>query len=113
MHVWNTGLSESQALYGLLVLGVALMRVIELGIARRNERVARARGGVEIGAGHYSAMVALHGFFLAATLAEVVFLGTAFRPALAFPMLALLVLASLLRAWVIRTLGWRWTTRVW
>ncbi len=105
-------LSRSQALFVLLVLFVAGLRLVELSMARRNEREARARGGIEVGAGHYPVMVVLHVLFLAGALAEVIFLETPVAPALAYSMLGVLLLASLLRAWVIRTLAWRWTTRV-
>lgn len=105
-------LSTSQQLFVVLVLFVAGLRLAELVVARRNERVARARGGIEVGRGHYPVMVALHAFFLAGTLGEVLFLQTRYAPALALCMLFVLALASALRAWVIHTLSWRWTTRV-
>lgn len=96
---------------GLLTL-VVIQRLAELVLARRNQRWLMAQGGHEIGAGHYPAMVALHALFLTSCLAEVWWLGRPFVPQLAAAMLAVLVVASAIRIWAIRTLGRRWTTRV-
>lgn len=100
--------------YGYLALigAVAVLRLAELRLSARNLRCLRARGGVESGAGHYPAMVALHAGFLAAAPLEVILVGREFLPALAVPMLGLFGLAIGLRAWVIATLGARWCTRV-
>jgi methyltransferase len=104
---------DASALGFLALVGlVAAQRLTELVIAKRNTREALARGGVEVGAAHYPAMVALHTTFLVAAPLEVVIFDRPFQPILASAMLAVLVGASSLRAWVIRTLGWRWTTRV-
>jgi len=96
---------------GLLAL-VVLQRLGELALARRNRDWLLARGGREIGAGHYPAMVALHTLFLLSCLAEVWLARRPFLPSLAFAMVAVLALATGLRYWAIRTLGRRWTTRV-
>lgn len=96
---------------GLLAL-VVLQRLGELALARRNRDWLLARGGHEIGAGHYRAMVALHTLFLLSCLAEVWLAGRPFVPSLALAMVAVLALATGLRYWAIRTLGRRWTTRV-
>src|SRR6476661_2199500 len=53
-RVWFTG----------IVVLVALERVVELRIARRNARWSFARGGREYGSGHYPVMVALHSSLL-------------------------------------------------
>jgi methyltransferase len=98
--------------YTLLVAAVAVMRLVELSVARRHLRWARERGGVETGAGHYPVMVALHSGLLVGCLAEVWLAGRPFIPALGWPMLALLVGAHALRWWCIGTLGAQWNTRV-
>lgn len=99
-------------LYTLLVVVVALGRLVELRIASRNFQSLLGRGGVEAGAEHYRWMVLLHVLFLAACPLEVWLLRRPFIPALAAVMLVLLVLAALLRWWVISSLEGRWTTRV-
>lgn len=96
---------------GLVAL-IAVQRLVELGVARRNVRQLLARGGVEVGAGHYPWMVALHAGFLASCLAEVWLLGRPFVPALAAVAFLAVVAASALRYWAVRALGERWTTRI-
>ena len=95
-----------------LIAGVMALRLAELRLSARHVRRLRARGGLESGQDHYPAMVALHAGFLLAAPLEVLLLDRPFHPALGFPMLGLFVLAVLLRAWVIATLGERWCTRV-
>lgn len=98
--------------HALSVVGlVALERLAELTVARRNEGWARERGGVEHGAGHYPVMVALHSGLLAAIPLEAVLRQR--RPPSAWPLLlGACVGAQALRWWCIRTLGPRWNTRV-
>ncbi|MDQ0931153.1 isoprenylcysteine carboxyl methyltransferase family protein [Streptomyces turgidiscabies] len=98
--------------YGLLVAAVAAERVAELRVARRHERWSTARGATVSGQGHYPVMVALHTGLLVACPAEVWLAGRPFVPALAWPMLAVLVAAQALRWWCIHALGPRWNTRV-
>jgi methyltransferase len=103
---------DTRVLYTVLVVLVALQRLAELALSRRHERRLRSRGAVEVGSGHYPWMVALHAAFLASCLAEVWWLDRPFVPALAAIALAVLVAATALRVWSLRTLGGRWTTRV-
>ncbi|MCT9113990.1 hypothetical protein N4G69_52540 [Streptomyces mirabilis] len=98
--------------YGLLMAAVAVERVAELVVARRNERWSTARGAIVTGQGHYPAMVALHTGLLVGCPAEVWLADRPFVPALAWPMLAVLAAAQALRWWCIATLGPRWNTRV-
>lgn len=98
--------------YALLIAAVALERLAELIVAKRNLAWSLARGGVEFGASHYPVMVVLHTCFLVGCLVEVFVLHRPFIPALGWSMLALLVAAQGLRWWCIRTLGPRWNTRV-
>lgn len=98
--------------YALLIGVVALERLAELIVAKRNLAWSLARGGVEFGASHYPVMVMLHTGFLVGCLVEVFALHRPFIPALGWTMLALLVAAQGLRWWCIRTLGPRWNTRV-
>lgn len=108
----DPGVPFTRLLYTGLVVLVALQRLGELAVSRRNEARLRSRGAVEAGAGHYPVMVALHTGFLAACAAEVWLLDRPFVPALAAAALAVLLAASALRVWTLATLGGRWTTRV-
>jgi methyltransferase len=102
----------SQILYTLLVALVACERLAELFVATRNARWSFARGAVEYGRGHYPVMTVLHGGLLAGCLVEVWVGDRPFRPALGWPMLAVVIGAQALRWWCIATLGPRWNTRV-
>ncbi|MGZ6162470.1 MAG: isoprenylcysteine carboxyl methyltransferase family protein [Myxococcaceae bacterium] len=100
-----------QAYLGLLLL-VALERVVELVLSARNARLARARGGVETGQGHYPVMAVFHGLFLVACALEVVLLRRPFPGAPGWVALGVVLGAQALRYWAIATLGWRWNTRI-
>ncbi|MFD7256769.1 isoprenylcysteine carboxyl methyltransferase family protein [Streptomyces sp. NPDC059874] len=98
--------------YTVLVLLVIAERFAELAVAGRNGAWSRARGGVEHGAGHYPAMVALHTALLLGCLVEPGAADRPFLPLLGWPALVLVVAAQGLRWWCISTLGPRWHTRV-
>lgn len=98
--------------YLILLFAVGVERLAELVLAQRNLAWSRARGGVEIGAGHYPVMVALHLALLVGCVVEVTVMQRPIIAALAWPMLALVVAAQGLRWWCITTLGRQWNTRV-
>jgi methyltransferase len=98
----------------LAVLGVALVavqRLFELVLARRNERRARARGAVERGRDHYPFIVALHALWLVSTLVEGLLRGPVLPAFWPIP-LALFLLVQPLRYWALFSLGERWNTKI-
>jgi methyltransferase len=91
----------------VLVLAlVTLQRLGELALARRNTARLREAGAVEVGAGHYPLVVAVH----AAWLAGLSLLAPSIAPSL--PWLAAFAVLQVLRVWVLASLGRRWTTRI-
>ena len=98
--------------YPVLLLAVGLERIAEMVLAQRNLSWSRARGGIELGAGHYPVMVVLHLALLVGCALEVLVLHRPFIPALGWSMLALVAAAQGLRWWCIATLGRQWNTRV-
>lgn len=98
--------------YLTLLALIALQRLGELWLSRRNARWALAHGAAEYGRGQLPAMKALHTAFLAACALEVVVLRRPFDLRLAAPMLALLLCAQALRLASMRALGPRWNVRV-
>jgi methyltransferase len=95
----------------LLIPLMIVQRLWELRLAKRHEKVLRARGAVEVGARHYAQIVALHVLWFIGICAEIFFLSRPINPF--WPALLLIaLLAQGLRYWTIRTLGERWTTRV-
>jgi methyltransferase len=103
---------SSQLAYFAFLSLVAVERLFELRLSKRNEALALARGGIELGREHFGWMRALHAGFLAACALEVALLGRSFDARLGLPMLALALTAQMLRYWAIATLGPRWNVRV-
>lgn len=97
---------------GLVLLVVlAVQRVAELRLAKRNEAWAREQGAREFGARHYPLFFVLHGGWLLGCGAEVS-LGDEALPALWWLWVGVFAAAQGLRYWAIGTLGRRWNTRV-
>jgi methyltransferase len=98
-------------LLGFAVSLVALQRLLELHLSRRNERRVRAKGAVERGAGHYKPIITVHASWLVCTFVEGALRGPEF---LSFwPVsLVLFLLVQPLRYWAIFSLGESWNTRI-
>ncbi|MFD1912466.1 isoprenylcysteine carboxyl methyltransferase family protein [Halodurantibacterium flavum] len=92
--------------YALLAL-IAVQRLAELVLARRNTARLMARGAVEHGAAHYPLFILLHGSWLIAMA-----LLTEPSPHLNPWLAAAFAVLFLARFWVIGTLGPYWTTRI-
>jgi methyltransferase len=100
------------ALWLGLIGAVAIERLVELVVSKRNAAWSLERGGVEYGFGHYPVMVVIHTGLLLGCVAEVLLTDRPFVPALGAPMIAVAVGCQVLRWWCITTLGPRWNTRV-
>jgi methyltransferase len=85
---------------------VTLQRLGELVLADTNTKNLKARGAIEVGASHYPLIVVVH----VAWLITLWMLGR--HQAVNLPALAVFVVLQGLRAWIIATLGPRWTTRI-
>lgn len=85
---------------------VTLQRLGELVLSRRNTSRLLERGAIEIGAGHYPLLVALHASWLIALW----LFGR--DQAVNWPALAAFAALQGLRLWVLASLGARWTTRI-
>jgi methyltransferase len=94
---------------GLAILAlVAVERITELVVSRRNQRRLLAEGGREVGAAHYPFIVATHAAWLL-SLAIWVMRGPYVLHSAA---LAAFVALQPARLWVIASLGRFWTTRI-
>ena len=98
--------------FTILVALVAIERVAELVVSKRNLRWSQAHGGVEYGHSHYPYMVALHVGLLVGCVVEVWVWQRPLIPALSAVMLVLVIASQGLRWWCIATLGHRWNTLV-
>jgi methyltransferase len=111
----------TRLLFGGFVAALGIQRLFELRLSRRNERLMRQRGGREHAPETYNWIVTLHAAWFASMLLEVfagrrapVLAGGAreFRPRLAVPAFVVFATGQALRLTAIRTLGWRWSTRI-
>ncbi len=90
---------------------VAVQRLLELRLSRRNERRLRAKGAVERGAGHYPVMVGIHALWLVSTLVEGLIRGPEIPDWWPVPLAAFLLVQPL-RYWAILSLGESWNVRI-
>ena len=90
-----------------IVLLVAIQRLCELILAKRNTGRLLEAGGIEYGKGHYPWFIALHTAWLV-SLFLLVPADSIFHPAL----LVVFIVLQAGRVWVVATLGRFWTTRV-
>ncbi|MER2107497.1 MAG: isoprenylcysteine carboxylmethyltransferase family protein [Solibacillus sp.] len=94
-------------IFNSIFLFVVMQRLIELLVAKRNEKQMRERGAYEVGAQHYPWMILLHTSFLCGLFIEVE-LGSTPNVAL----LAIFCCLQLARIWCIRSLGSFWNTKI-
>jgi methyltransferase len=98
--------------YTLLIAAITVERIAELVVSKRNWAWSHERGGYELGAGHYPAMVVLHVGLVVGCLVEPLVADRPFIAALGWPMLVVVLAAQVLRWWCISKLGHQWNTRV-
>jgi len=98
-------------LFWTLLIILALQRISELIIARRNERTVLSEGAVEYDREGYRVIVAMHAAFFLSFIAEYYFLKRSLNTL--WPLLLLIiVLAEALRYWAISSLGKYWNTKI-
>ncbi len=102
----------SRILFLVVVALIAVQRVMELARSRGHIAALRARGRIVHQEPEYAAMVAVHTAVLVAAPIEVFVFHRPLVPTLAAIALVALVFAQLVRAWIFRTLGSAWSTRV-
>lgn len=97
--------------FWIMLLILAVQRLSELAIAKRNAEWMRAQGGYEVGSEHYKYMVALHVSWFLSMIAEHYIRSTTLSQWWQI-WLAILVIAQIGRYSVIATLGKYWNTRI-
>ena len=98
---------SGRAIAWIILALVAIQRLSELPLARRNTKALLARGAVEIGAKHYPLIVILHAAWLLAILWQLPDPVT-----INWPLMVIFLMLQSLRLWVVATLGIYWTTRI-
>lgn len=98
-------------IFGIVLTIVILQRIIELFIARRNEKWMKSQGAFEAGASHYPYMVAMHMFFFIVLISEVLFFHRALS--IIWPIwLGIFLVAQIMRIWCLSSLGKFWNTKI-
>lgn len=95
----------------IIFLFIIIQRVIELCIAKNNEKKLKMRGALEFGQEHYKFFIILHSLFFISILIENYFIQYIEVGFLHFLLIVLIIL-QLARVWVISTLGERWNTKI-
>ena len=94
------------------VAALGVQRLFEIRLSRRNERQILEHGGREHTPETYPWIVSLHAAWFAAMLLEVFAGKRKYQPRLTLPAFGVFAVGQALRLIAIRTLGWRWSTRV-
>lgn len=94
-----------------LIVIVIIQRVVELIIAKKNEKWIRQQGGYEVGASHYPLMVMMHCTFFVVLILEVVLFKRSLS-VLWLLFLTLFLLAQIGRFWCLYSLGKFWNTKI-
>lgn len=95
-----------------LLLAVALLRIFELRVSRRNQEKLLARGASKVEKPPFRWVVLVHTAVLICAALEVVLLGRPFIPLLAAIMFVVFIASNLVRLWVVRTMGQHWNVQV-
>lgn len=95
----------------IIFLFIVLQRVIELGIAKKNEKKLKMLGALEFGQEHYKFFIILHSMFFLSILIEGYFIQYVEIGFFTF-LFILFIILQLARVWVISTLGDRWNTKI-
>lgn len=98
-------------LFWILITILIVQRLIELLIARRNERIVRANGAIEYDVKGYKVIVLMHVAFFISLVSEYTFFTNTLNQYW-LPLLIVFVLAQVLRYWAISTLGYFWNTKI-
>jgi methyltransferase len=90
---------------------IVLQRLVELTIAKRNEKWIKSRGAIEFGQAHYPIIVLMHGGFLIAFILEVTIFNRQLSPFWQI-FLFIFIIAQAVRIWVLASLGRFWNTKI-
>ncbi|MGB2691502.1 MAG: isoprenylcysteine carboxylmethyltransferase family protein [Thermodesulfobacteriota bacterium] len=98
-------------LFWIIIAILAIQRLIELLIARRNERIVKSNGAREYDQKGYKLIVLMHIAFFISLISEYVFFGKTLNHYW-IPLVILFLLAQALRYWAITSLGYYWNTKI-
>lgn len=96
--------------FTVFITFVIIQRIIEVIIAKRNERWSKEHGAVEFGTEHYKYIVALHTLFFVSLIIEYQLKPELINGWQIF--LLVFICAQLLRYWSLFSLGKLWNTKI-
>lgn len=95
----------------MIFLFIVFQRIVELIIAKRNERWMKERGGIEAGKEHYKWFIILHCLFFISIILEAWIRDIPSLGLFTF-LLVIFIIAQIARIWCITALGKFWNTRI-
>lgn len=95
----------------ILLVIIILQRLIELVIARNNEKWLKNRGAIEKEADHYKWFIIVHTLFFISIIVETLLRDDPNLP-LNYTLFTIFILAQLGRIWCISSLGKYWNTKI-
>jgi len=95
----------------ILFVCIIMQRLVELVIAKNNEKWMKERGGIETGKKHYKWFVIVHCLFFLAIYLEVYFYGRD-EFAVNYLLLSVFLVTQFIRIWCIVSLGRFWNTKI-
>jgi len=98
-------------IFFIIVSFVIAQRLVEVLIAKRNEKVLLAKGAFEVGASHYPYMILLHVTFFISLITEVLLLNRTLSPLFIY-FVVLFGFVQLLRIWCLSSLATYWNTKI-
>ena len=105
---WSGGI---KLIFYIILSIVIVQRLLELVIAKRNEKNMRAKGAYEVGASHYPLMILLHVSFFVSLLIEVSTFNLTPSPLFLLFFVMFLCVQGL-RVWCLTSLGSFWNTKI-
>ncbi|WP_026906518.1 isoprenylcysteine carboxyl methyltransferase family protein [Paucisalibacillus globulus] len=96
----------------ILIIFIIGQRLVELVIAKNNEKWMKERGGIEAGGEHYKWFIYLHTLFFLCVIVEVFMKGNTLDVGFNYLYFVVFVAAQLARFWCIYSLGRFWNTKI-
>ncbi|SOC18171.1 15-methylpalmitoyl-4-hydroxy-2-pyrone 4-O-methyltransferase [Ureibacillus xyleni] len=95
----------------VIIAFVVIQRLVEVLIAKGNEKKMKALGAYEVGQSHYPFMIALHVSFFISLIGEILIFNRQPSPIFIW-LFALFLLTQGLRIWCLASLGQYWNTKI-
>lgn len=95
----------------VFLLVIIIQRLVEVAIAKSNEKWMKSQGAQEFGQSHYRLMVLMHTAFFVCLITE----GLWLKPSISslWPLwIGLFILTQIARIWVLTSLGKYWNTKI-